>query len=166
MATGSLVSVEEYLSTAYRPDCDYVDGVVMERNLGEKDHSQIQMEVWHYYRTRRQQWGLWGFVGLRVQLAAKCFRIPDVCLLIGDSRDPILRTPPFVCVEVLSPEDRLPAMRARVEDYLTFGVPYVWIIDPATRLAYRCTPGGGTQEVSELRTENPETAVPVSELFD
>src|SRR5579875_879313 len=27
------ISVEEYLSTSYRPDCDYVDGEIEERNL-------------------------------------------------------------------------------------------------------------------------------------
>src|ERR1017187_3147484 len=163
MATGSLVSVHDYLSTSYRPDCDYVDGVVLERNLGEKDHSRLQTEIWHYYRTRRKQWGLWGFVELRVQVAARRFRIPDVCLLVGEPAEQILRTPPFICIEVLSPEDRLPTMRNRVEDYLRFGVPYVWTIDPATRLAYHCTPGGGMQEVTEFRTENPETVVPVAE---
>ena len=56
-------------------------------------------------------------------------------------------------------------MRQRVEDYLDFGVPYVWILDLATRQAWRCVPGG-TQEVTELRTENPETLVPVRDLFE
>jgi hypothetical protein len=36
------ISVEEYLSTSYRPDCDYVDGLVEERNLGEYDHAAVQ----------------------------------------------------------------------------------------------------------------------------
>ncbi len=35
MATGALVSVDEYLRTSYRPDCDYVDGILVERNVGE-----------------------------------------------------------------------------------------------------------------------------------
>jgi Uma2 family endonuclease len=56
-------------------------------------------------------------------------------------------------------------MCQRVEDYLVFGVPYVWILDPATRHAWRCIPGG-MQEVTELRTENPETLVPVCDLFE
>jgi hypothetical protein len=42
MATRSLVSVSEYLSTSYRPDCDYVDGVVLQRNFGEYDHARLQ----------------------------------------------------------------------------------------------------------------------------
>ena len=165
MATGSLVSVHEYLSTSYRPDCDYVDGVVLERNLGEKNHSQLQSAIWLYYHLRRQLWGLWGFVELRVQVAATRFRIPDVCLVVGEPADQIIRTPPFICIEVLSPDDRFSEMRQRVEDYLAFGVPYVWILDPATRQAWRCTPGG-TQEVTELRTEDPETLVPVRDLFE
>jgi Uma2 family endonuclease len=165
MATGSLVSVHEYLSTSYRPDCDYVDGVVLERNLGEKDHSLLQTEIAFYYRSRRKEWGLWALVEQRVQVSATRFRIPDVCLLIGEPQDQIVRTPPFICIEVLSPDDRLSEMRQRVEDYLAFGVPYVWIVDPATRHAWRCT-AGGMQEVTELRTENPETLVPVCDLFE
>jgi hypothetical protein len=42
MAVAQQISVQEYLKTVYRPDCDYVDGVVEERNLGERDHSWIQ----------------------------------------------------------------------------------------------------------------------------
>jgi Uma2 family endonuclease len=101
----------------------------------------------------------------RVQVSATRFRIPDVCLVLGKPTDPIIRTPPFICIEVLSKADRLSSMRQRVEDYMRFGVSYVWILDPATHCAYRCVPGG-TQEVTELRTESPETLVPLAELWD
>ncbi len=36
------VSVEEYLRTSYGPDCEYVDGRIEERNLGELEHSILQ----------------------------------------------------------------------------------------------------------------------------
>ena len=29
------VSLQEYLETSYRPDCDYLDGELLERNVGE-----------------------------------------------------------------------------------------------------------------------------------
>jgi len=45
---GMRVSVEEYLRTGYRPDCDYLDGNVVERNLGEFDHSSAQREILLY----------------------------------------------------------------------------------------------------------------------
>ena len=56
MPAVELVSVREYLSTAYRPDCDYVDGVVVERNLGEYDHGRLQMAVSAYFYARRKEW--------------------------------------------------------------------------------------------------------------
>ena len=57
------------------------------------------------------------------------------------------------------------AMMDKVRDYLNFGVPYVWLVDPQTRKAWRCTPGAMI-EVPELRTENPSMAVPLADLFD
>lgn len=45
----TLISVEEYLATSYQPDCDYVDGCIEERNLGEFDHSSPQTTVAAYF---------------------------------------------------------------------------------------------------------------------
>jgi len=165
MATGSLVSVREYLSTSYRPDCDYVDGVVLERNLGEYDHARLQRELLVYFHARRREWGVCVVPEQRVQVSPTRFRVPDVCVVLGEPGEQIFKSPPFICIEVLSKDDRLSEMRERLQDYLTFGVPYVWVLDPATREAWRCTPEG-TQEVSELRTENPQTVVPLAELFE
>ena len=45
MAISALIPVSEYLSTSYDPDCDYVDGQVQERNVGEEDHSDLQNQL-------------------------------------------------------------------------------------------------------------------------
>jgi hypothetical protein len=45
MKSAEFVSVEEYLKTTYDPDCDYVDGEVVERAMGERDHCELQFEV-------------------------------------------------------------------------------------------------------------------------
>ena len=45
---GTLISVEEYLHTTYDPDCDYVDGEVLERNMGDQAHSTTQVEFAFY----------------------------------------------------------------------------------------------------------------------
>lgn len=42
MATPTALPLETYLRTAYRPDCDYVDGELQERHFGEKDHARLQ----------------------------------------------------------------------------------------------------------------------------
>ena len=33
----TLLSIDQYLNTTYRPDVDFVDGYIEERNLGETD---------------------------------------------------------------------------------------------------------------------------------
>jgi Uma2 family endonuclease len=162
-----LISVEEYLRTSYRPDCDYVDGEVRERNLGEHEHSDLQSELVHYFRTRRKQWQLHAVVEQRVQVAAKRFRIPDVCVLKGGGPYPaIFREPPFICIEVLSKDDSVRSMQERVDDYLRFGVPYVWVIDPAKRRVWAHTVEG-SREIKDgiLGTENPSIEVSLAEVF-
>ncbi|WP_225154507.1 Uma2 family endonuclease, partial [Bradyrhizobium sp. NBAIM08] len=64
--------------------------------------------------------------------------------------------PPFICIEILSPEDRVPRVQNRIEDYVRFGVPYVWMFDPAQRRAWRCLPGQTIEVTDLLRTEQPE----------
>jgi Uma2 family endonuclease len=166
MPTEAAISIREYLSTSYSPDCDYVDGVVEERNLGEYDHSKLQGAVFAYFYLRRKEWGIHVVPEQRVQVSATRFRVPDVCVVEGEEpTEQIFRTPPFICIEVLSPEDRVSKVRERIDDYLAFGVPYVWLLDPQIRKGYRCT-ADGMHEVKELRTENPETVVPLAALFE
>src|SRR6202163_2378234 len=133
MATGSLVSVHEYLTTSYRPDCDYVDGMVLERNLGEYDHARLQGEAFAYFHARQKEWGLRAVPEQRVQVSPTRFRVPDVCVVKGEPSEQIFRTPPFICIEILSKDDRLSSMQDRIADYLNFSVRYVWVIDPRTR---------------------------------
>jgi Uma2 family endonuclease len=73
----------------------------------------------------------------------------------------------LLCIEVLSPEDRLSRVEVRIQDYLKMGVRYVWLLDPALRVAYSATAETGLCEVKEpsLRTENPVLELPLDEVF-
>jgi Uma2 family endonuclease len=167
MPARTLISVEEYLATSYRPDCDYVDGEVVERNLGTRDHAWLQAAITAYFFNRRRQWNVTVFTELRIRVKPTRVRIPDVCVILGDTQERILTKPPFICIEVLSPEDRLKRVQERITDYFEMGVPYVWVLDPETRQAYAATPAEGLREVKTgvLKTENPALEVPLSELF-
>jgi Uma2 family endonuclease len=168
MATGTLVSVEEYLSTSYRPDCEYIDGVVLERNLGEYDHGRLQLAIGAYFYNRRNEWNVFVVTEQRVQVKPKRFRVPDVCVGLGPGpAEQILRTPPFICIEILSRKDTVDRLQERIDDYLAFGVRYVWVINPRTRRAWAYTDAGlGEVKDGILRTENPDLVVPLAELFD
>jgi hypothetical protein len=69
MATNR-IPVEEYLRSAYRPDCDcdYVDGEVLERTLGEREHSFVQMALGSYLFARRKGWNIEVYPERRVQV--------------------------------------------------------------------------------------------------
>jgi len=63
MAAATLVSLSEYLITAYRPDRDYIDGELKERNVGEQPHGDLQMILGTIFRNNRLLWGVrpaWG----------------------------------------------------------------------------------------------------------
>ncbi len=74
------VSLAEYLTTEYEPDCDYVDGVLEERNLGKNRHSRTQTLLIAWLAARETQHGFSVLTEQRVQVAPRCVRIPDVCL--------------------------------------------------------------------------------------
>jgi len=166
MERSTLIPVEEYLSTSYRPDREYVDGTHVARNLGEWDHSELQMFVSAYLYNRRQELGIHVVPEQRVQVKPTRFRVPDVCVVVGNEpREQILTSPPFLCVEILSKDDRMSEMQERIDDYLSFGVRSVWVIDPRTKRAYLHTSEGIRETKDALRTQNPNIVVPLDELF-
>jgi len=168
MAGTTLVSVQEYLNTSYRPDCDYVDGEVRERNLGEIEHAHLQGTVYGWFLTRRKEWNALPLVEQRVQVSPTRFRIPDVTVLGPDQpRVPIITVPPLIVIEVLSKDDTLRSMRERVDDYLYFGVQHVWILDPAMRRAYVCSRTGLQEpEAGVLTVPGTPIRLVLSELFE
>lgn len=88
--------------------------------------------------------------------------------MLGHPGEQILTKPPFLCIEILSPEDRMSRVEERIDDFLTMGVPYIWLLDPATRRAYTATAAEGLREVKSgiLKTENPAFEMPLPEIFD
>ncbi len=167
MPASPVVSVKEYLSTDYSPDREYLDGAVVERNLGERSHSRLQGLVCGYILAREKQWRVVALLAQRVQVVANRFRVPDICVLAEDDpNEPIVRHPPIVCIEILSRDDRMPAMDQKISDYLGMGVRHVWFLNPVAGNAFDATKDG-VREVNEatLRAADTEIALPIAELF-
>ena len=136
MSSIALVPIGEYLATRYRPDREYIDGKLLERNVGEWDHSRLQALLLKYLLPYEESDGLLAVPEQRVQVKSSRFRVPDLCVVRGEPGEQILRRPPLLCIEILSPEDSMSSMQERVEDYLTFGTENVWILDPSRKRAY------------------------------
>jgi Uma2 family endonuclease len=132
MATTPIqVSVEEYLHTVYKPDCDYVDGELEERAVGEYDHSTWQAILLMYFGARQMEWGVKVRPELRIKIAPRRYRVPDVCLLSRNAPiEQVVTYPPLAVFEVLSPEDRMTRVMGRLADFDSIGVGAIWLIDP------------------------------------
>jgi Uma2 family endonuclease len=132
-----LVSVEDYLSTVYEPDCDYVDGVIEERNVGEGPHSLLQGELLAYIHAQAKKLNIRVWPEQRVRVSPTRYRVPDLCVTSGRGPVPrIIETPPLICIEVLSSEDRLRRVLKRADDFVALGVPHIWIFDPIDRAGF------------------------------
>jgi Uma2 family endonuclease len=135
--TPPLISLEKYLHTAFHPDCDFVDDHFEERNVGDYDHGRLQAALAGWFFNQEKNCNIRAVLSLRTRVSPTRVRIPDVCLLRRDTpREPVTVTPPLLCIEVLSPEDRLPRVLKVLDDYVRMGVPNLWILDPIERIAY------------------------------
>ena len=167
MATSTLIPVEEYLKTVYRPDCDYVDGVVEGRNLGERDHSWVQGNIIVFFRNGYRSNGITAIPEWRFQTRPTRFRVPDVVVTRGKPDEQILTKPPLLCIEILSPEDRIPSINTKIKEYLDFGVPVVWLIDPTERKIWIYRANGMEEATGEsIKLDGTDIEVPFSEIFD
>jgi len=136
----SNVPVELYLHSAeWDPDAEYVDGEILERPMGENDHSAWQLAIQTWFQQHAKEWNIRVRPELRVQLVPRRnYRVPDVAIL--DRSRPIEQIathPPVAVFEVLSPEDRWPRMMRKLEDYQTMGISQIWVIDPKDRSTRR-----------------------------
>ena len=168
MATNAvLVPVDEYLTTDYSPDVDYVDGELQERNVGEEEHATIQKFFIGYFLVREKAWRIRVIPENRIQISHSRYRVPDVCVVAGDAPfGGITQTAPLLCVEVLSPEDRMSRMQDKGDDFIRMGVRSVWIIDPYKRRIVCADRSVTLQPAGELLTvHGTEMAVPLSEGF-
>jgi Uma2 family endonuclease len=143
MATsGTLIPVEEYLRTVTDPDCEYVDGVLEERSVGEYDHATWQIILGAYFLAREKQLGLVSRPELRVQVAPERFRVPDVTLFSRTApREQIITHPPLAVFEILSPEDTMTRMLEKLADYERMGIQAIWVIEPTKQVFYRYRDG-------------------------
>lgn len=113
-----LIGENEYLFTSYRPDCDYVDGFILERNLGTHPHGRLQTLIAAYLLQHERQWNIHTVVEVRLKIRERKYRVPDVMVLSPAAFYPaLIEEPPLLCIEVVSPEDNLANLVIRAGDY-------------------------------------------------
>jgi Uma2 family endonuclease len=159
------VSFADYLSNPGEPECDYVDGLLVDRHAGEPTHGRgIATTCFLLAKFK----SLTVLTILTLKISDTRYRVVDVCAYAGDVPDDerYPSKPPFICVEVLSPGDGLSYMVEKLTDYLKMGVPNVWVIDPYQQWAASFDSTGLHFAHEVLSTRNPDVALPLAAVFD
>jgi Uma2 family endonuclease len=164
MATALHIPLNEYLGNSYRPDREYVDGEIRERNVGKWEHARLQWLLALWFGTHEKQWGITGSTEQRVRVSENRVRVPDVVVLAAGAQPDVLTDPPLLVIEILSPDDTYSDTQERAQDYREMGVETVWIIDPKTRSGRMCS---ATEWVEAERLEVAGTPIHVhlTEIF-
>jgi Uma2 family endonuclease len=161
MSSTALVSVEAYLRRTEKPYCEYIDGILRSKPMPTLRHGFVQSVL--LILLRRQ--GIQAFPEVTVRLSETKFLIPDV-IAARTIQGPYPTEPVLLCVEILSPDDRLGAMLAKCEQYHSWGVPFCWVIDPEKQTAWQYHAGREPERLEQggvLRAG--ELSVGVEELF-
>jgi Uma2 family endonuclease len=162
---GTLISVEEYLNTSYDPDVEYVDGVLVERNVGDEQHSNVQSNV--VFALRSKYKNIKVYPELRSRVTQTRYRLPDVCVTLRPATgQKALLEAAFVAIEILSEDDRMTRVIEKLKEYAANGTPHIWVIDPRLRQMFTFR-GKGLQEVDSdvIATDDPRLELTREEVF-
>jgi Uma2 family endonuclease len=151
------LSVQEYLHTSF-PDLDreYRDGEVLERSLSDYLHGKTQLLLAAFFAALRKRLSIFPCTETRMRIRSRRYVIPDLAVFWRDEPSGVPETPPLVAVEILSLDDRLAEVRDKLEEYKTWGVPHVWLVDPQPRRMYTYHAGlieRPVLQISELGVE-------------
>ena len=164
MATTTHIPLSEYLRTSFRPDREYVDGELRERNVGKFEHARIQALLTIWFGIHEREWGIIVITEQRIQVAESRVRIPDLTVTMAGPQPDTLVDPPLLVIEILSPDDSYSDTQERAQDYREMGVETVWIIDPKTRTGRMCT-GASWVEARRLAVAGTPLYVELDEIF-
>ncbi len=143
MSVETLISLEEYLKTSYDPDMEYVDGVLVERNVGALLHSLTQRNVVVALSVKYPR--VYAVPELRSQTSPTRYRLPDVCVMLSLPKTNYLLDAAFLAIEILSESDSMSKMMEKLEEYERKGIPNIWLIDPRLRKMAVYANGGLTE---------------------
>jgi len=115
MSPTTVMTADEYSRTSFRPGCEYRDGVLTRKSIPTWKHAALQLKIGSYILNNYS-----GFLPgseLTVRLSENRFLVPDIAVQRKDEiQDPYPIEPVHLCVEILSPEDRMSEMIAKGEE--------------------------------------------------
>jgi Uma2 family endonuclease len=134
-----LVSVDDYLAASY-PDGDreYLDGVIVERNVGTPGHSALQKILIVHMAAFEKALKIAVRPECRTRIEETRYRVPDVLVMERPFRqtERVVLDAPLLIVEIVSPDDKHIETLRRFREYQNLGVRYIVQMDLEDRTTY------------------------------
>jgi len=169
MAVKSTLSEEEYLRTSFPGvDQEYDDGELVERALPDHPHSKVQNNACVFFSLLRKvdKLPFHSRPELRHRVRPGRFLIPDVAVFWPEEpNEAVPSKPPLIVIEILSPDDTMSRVLDKLREYLAWGVPHIWFVDPYRR-ELAVYDRAGLHYVTEFAVPEANRALTVADLFD
>ena len=139
MGTAALVLLDEYLNTTYEPDMEFVDGVLVRRNVGTPQHGLLQALLAIYFGQFRKSHKIEVLTEARllVNVQGDRHRIPDVIVLETPyKKGKVVTDVPAIVIEIKSPDDTFDDIVDKCFEYESRGVPNILVMDPDNKRAF------------------------------
>jgi Uma2 family endonuclease len=169
------ISVEEYLSNPAYEHHEYVDGEVVERNVGTTKHGSVASRcVFKLIEWMLSHPG--GLVSVEQHCRLSdgvgyCYRVPDVAYISHHTNEPFIQGAPDFAVEVRSPKDAISDQLKKFDEYFANGCKLGWLFIPEEEAVWVLAPGEPLKVFSKFDTLTgfellPEFSSPVSFFFE
>jgi Uma2 family endonuclease len=169
MSTKVVMNVGDYLRTSFAgSDREYLDGTISDRNWNDIPHGDTQGKLLSLLHQFRLELGIRVLPEITIKVSPTRYRVADLAVWRDDNIGTGIPTvPPFLVVEILSPEDRMVRMLPKIQEYLSIGVEWIWIVDLQEQSALLYSQQNAAGAVCDiLRTENPSIEIPLTAAFD
>jgi Uma2 family endonuclease len=131
------ISLDQYLSTSFEGvDPEFIDGELVDRAMPTKNYSLLQILIGALWAKHVLNRTIYLFSELRLRISPSRVRVPDLSLYLEFPTGNPPSTPPYLVIEILSPDDRFTQVLTKCHEYAAFGVPHSWLIDPENQVLY------------------------------
>lgn len=131
---GVRMSEAEYLALPEeKPYLEYVDGVVVQKAMGDWDHGTLAHELDFLLGLYRRLHGGHALVELRsLQLPRRNYRLADVSYFAPGAHTGN-EALPTLAIEIRSPDETIASQRRKCEGWIEAGCREAWLVEPRSR---------------------------------
>jgi Uma2 family endonuclease len=117
---------------------EFVDGALLERNVGTGLHGRLQRILLVHIDPQSSALNIEALPECRTRITERRYRIPDIIVVSPPLEEPNgpYEGVPIIVIEILSPEDRFQDLLEKYRDYTSLGVRHILQLDPVTRTTF------------------------------